>query len=252
MDPRTDLPALPRFLASVHLAPRQSAKSLTLWPLLRPAHAGAEPEAVPLAQALEDGCVSLEVTRSDGRPTHVALANRGPDPVLVLFGEDLALERHTLCPAASALVPPRSEVALPVYRTRSAPRRPAPSRAFRALPHQVGFAVARGDRMVALELLGSPRLFAHRFEVLLSFHAGESAEHVGQEPRAPRPAEAHGFDAPEPFLEALLLAQTSARPTPGLGSELWLCGEGVGGCALVAGSPLHLLAFPTRDGSGAA
>ena len=113
----------------------------------------------------------------------------------------------------------------------------------------MGFAAARGDRVVGLELLASPRLFARCFEVLLSFYAGEAAEPDG-EALGTRAAEGGGFDAPEPFLEALLSAQASALATPGLGSELWLCGEGVEGCALVAGELLHLLAFPSRDGSG--
>jgi hypothetical protein len=104
--------------------------------------------------------------------------------------------------------------------------------------------------VVGLELLASPRLFARCFEALLPFYAGESAKDDAEEALAPRAAEGGGFDAPEPFLEALLSAQASALATPGLGSELWLCGEGVEGCALLAGGLLHLLAFATRHGSG--
>ena len=242
--PRARPRALEQLLASVHLAPRQSAKSLTLWPLLRPRGGRAASPAVPLAQALEDGFVSLETAGSE----HLALASRAPDPVLVLFGEELALERQTLAPSASVLVPPRSELALPVHRTPPARRSLGLSRAFRALPGQLGFAAARGDELVGLELVSPPELFARCFATLLQLYASEAPEPA--EARADRAAQDLGFDAPEPFLEALLGAEALPRETPGLGSELWLAGEGVSGCALVAGSVLHLLAFPTREAGG--
>jgi hypothetical protein len=125
-----------------------------------------------------------------------------------------------------------------VQRALPGPRPRGAGRAFRALPGQVGFVAARGDRVVGLELLGSPWLFAHCFSILMDFYPGALAD----DDAAPAPC---GFDAPEPFLEALLRAEASARPTAGLGSELWLCGEGLAGSALVAGALVHLLAFPT-------
>ncbi len=239
--------ALQHLLARIHLAPRQSAKSLTLWPLLGPRAPGAAPAAVPLVQALEDGFVSLGPPEGGSTPARLTLASRAPDPVLVLFGEELTLERETLAASASALVPPQSELLLPVHRVlASSPVPPPPLRAFRALPAQVGFAAARGDEILGLELLATPELFARSLATLLPFYAAEAPEE-GATALAGQAPGGRGFDAPEPFLEALRAAEARPGATPGLGCELWLQGAGVAGCALVAGGVLHLVAFPSRE-----
>lgn len=59
-----------------------------------------------------------------------------------------------------------------------------------------------------------------------------------------------GFDAFEPFLEALATAPVSAAPSLGLGSDLRIEGERLAGCALEHEGVVHLTAFPRRDEPG--
>ena len=82
--------SVPAFLAEVHLAHRQVAKQLTLWPLVRSDEGRSTRELayVPLCDALARGDVRVEEV-GGGRVPHVAVVNHGKLPVLVLFGEEI-------------------------------------------------------------------------------------------------------------------------------------------------------------------
>jgi hypothetical protein len=103
------------FLSTVSLAPRQSHKLLTVWPLLR---SDGAPEPGPayltLADAIECGALSVRERRDGARVPVVELVNRGDTAVLVLFGEELRGARQNRVANASFLVPARDTLEIDV------------------------------------------------------------------------------------------------------------------------------------------
>lgn len=101
------------FLARLALAPRQSHKLLTVWPLRRGDASEARPY-VTLTDALARGEVEISELRDGARVAQVLVSNRGDAAVLVLFGEELrgALQNRTA--NASFLVAPRAEIEIDV------------------------------------------------------------------------------------------------------------------------------------------
>lgn len=113
-------------------------------------------------------------------------------------------------------------------------------KAFRAVPHQVGFIAATGDAVVGLEAIGRPEVFERVFDRLLRAYAIDAVD-AGVSLRAERP---HArFDSPESFVAALCSASAMSSPSLGLGVDLRLAGEGVSGCGLAADDLVHLTAF---------
>lgn len=104
------------FLARVALAPRQSYKALTLWPLvLRPdALRSGAPEYEALADALDAGRLRVDEVGAEGRVPVVRVENRGEIAVLVLFGEELRGAKQNRVANASFLVPAKSDVVIDV------------------------------------------------------------------------------------------------------------------------------------------
>ncbi len=112
--------------------------------------------------------------------------------------------------------------------------------AFRPVPDQVGFVVAIHDDVVALEAIGKPEVFARVLPGLLRSYAIDAVDWAWL--RSQGEAEA-GFDAPEPFLEAVAQARADRGPSLGLGDDLRLEAARVAGCALDSGGIVHLTAF---------
>ena len=113
-------------------------------------------------------------------------------------------------------------------------------RAFSALPGQVGFVASIGDKVAGLEAIGRPEVFEASFGALLRSYAIDAVD-AGFLRETTR---SRDFDAPEPFLAALELAERTWNPSLGLGSDLRLAGAGVEGCALACEGLVHLTAFP--------
>jgi hypothetical protein len=57
-------------------------------------------------------------------------------------------------------------------------------------------------------------------------------------------------DSPAAFLAALGRARAERGPSLGVGDDLRIEGEGIAGCALVAGGVVHLTAFPAEPAAG--
>jgi len=103
------------FLSHAALAPHQAHKALTLWPLVWPE--GAEPlgpACVPLREALERGDVRIDEVGEQGSVPVVHLENRGKNPVLFLFGEEIVGAKQNRVANATFLVPPVSTVVIDV------------------------------------------------------------------------------------------------------------------------------------------
>ncbi len=104
------------FLGHVSLAPRQSYKALSLWPLVRreeaPPPAGLPYE--PLASALSSGSVTVDEVDGRGSVPHVRVSNQGEQAVLFLFGEEIIGALQNRVANATFLVPAKSEVVIDV------------------------------------------------------------------------------------------------------------------------------------------
>jgi hypothetical protein len=103
--------ALASFLCRSYLGPRQFHKALSLWPLL-PTPGAPGPNGldyVPLAEALEDGFVSVREVDASGHVPHVRVENRAATAVLILFGEELRGAKQNRVANASFLLPPQDE-----------------------------------------------------------------------------------------------------------------------------------------------
>lgn len=101
---------------SLHLAPRQAHKTLTLWPLLRdaPCERRDTERVVLLAEAIAAGRASLDEVGDGGFVPLARLDNRGELPVLVLFGEEILGAKQNRVANASVLVAPGTGVVLDV------------------------------------------------------------------------------------------------------------------------------------------
>lgn len=116
-------------------------------------------------------------------------------------------------------------------------------RALHAVDGQVGFVALVGERVVGIEAIGRPEVFAECFARLVDSYAIDAVdaalaggEWAGAE-----------FREPEPFLEALRGAPTEATPSLGVGVDLRLASGRVEGCALDAAGLVHLTAAPATS-----
>jgi hypothetical protein len=102
------------FVAQVHLAPRQTYKSLTLWPLVRDAEPAPGLEYVALRTALARKAVLIDEVNEGGSVPHVRVTNEGKAAVLFLFGEEIRGAKQNRVANASFLVSGRSELVIDV------------------------------------------------------------------------------------------------------------------------------------------
>ena len=98
--------AIAGFLDTVSLAPRQSHKLLTLWPLLSSGNVSETgPAYVALADAIECGALEVRERKQGASVPLIELVNHGGTAVLVLFGEELRGALQNRIANASFLVP---------------------------------------------------------------------------------------------------------------------------------------------------
>ncbi len=111
-----------------------------------------------------------------------------------------------------------------------------------AVPEQTGALFARGDRITGFDFFDHPDTLVHSLPKLVRSQALDAIEHRAGKHRQ------RGFADPWHFLGQLARCQATAYPTPGLGEDLRLEGEGVQGAALAwEGRLIHLVAFAQPD-----
>ncbi len=239
-------------LAALHLAPRQAHKALTLWPLLREAHAPLPPAAscAPLAAAVDRGDCIIEDATGGAPCPRVRLDNLGRKPVLVVAGDELRGFADSWRARKSCLVAAGGRVVLDAALARERPRQRAVEIAeilesFHTLENQVGFVAAIGDEVAGLEYVASPALLRRLFARLLGAYAARAAGAAWRN-EAGRRLDAMErrlrFSAPEPFLRALSRAHSWRAPSVGAGDALEIEGAGLCARALDAGGIVHLTA----------
>ena len=158
--------AVADLLASVHLAPRQAHKALTIWPLLRRPGAPPAPDCISLSEALESGACVLDEVSEHGAVPHARLDNHGEKAVLVIFGEELLGAKQNRIANASFLVAPATSVVLDVSCVEHGRwSRPANAR-FRAGEQIVSHKIRQKmQAKVAFSVASSGRFDADQHEV---------------------------------------------------------------------------------------
>jgi hypothetical protein len=103
------------FLSHTHLAPHQSYKALTVWPIVRDADTPSTvPDYIALSTALENKAIRIDEVSSDGEVPHVRVTNDADVAVLFLFGEEIRGAKQNRVANASFLVPAKGETVLDV------------------------------------------------------------------------------------------------------------------------------------------
>ena len=109
--------------------------------------------------------------------------------------------------------------------------------AFRPEPGQIGVIFRIGGVLAGLDLLGSEALFARAFPKLVRGSALQALAGFAKDGSASLDDEA--------FLNAAMSSSGDRFPAVGLGEDLRIDTEEMGGCALeLDGSLVHLFAFP--------
>jgi hypothetical protein len=122
--------------------------------------------------------------------------------------------------------------------------------AFRPLERQIGFVAVAGGEVLGLEAIGQPEIFAQRFEGLVRAYAVDAIDAALAARERERKRALPRHDSPAAFLAALGRAPAERAPSLGVGDDLRIEGEGIAGCALVAGGVVHLTAFPAEPAAG--
>jgi len=144
--------------------------------------------------------------------------------------------------------------------------------AFRADPGQVGFVVAIGERIVGLEWVARPDVFARAMAGLVGAYAVDAVDAVdgvdgadrveigagggagatsarranGPDPRVEQPS----FDGPEAFVRAVADSPVTVASAVGSAECMRVRAPGLIGCCMRAGSMLQLTAFADAGEGG--
>ena len=296
-------------LDKLSLGTPSTYRNLTLTPIFASAPLLAiEPKS--LEEALADGTVKVTEVSAAGHVPELRVKNSGATPVLILDGEELVGAKQNRIVNVTILVPPQSEIVIPVScieAGRWAYSRPGFAAAGRVLNQKIrsrkaesvsknlkarrqhfsdqgavwdgvsealfalgvssptqslsdsfdsranaiddfleAFTLQQGQIGVicrvdgapaGLDLLGSEALFARAFPKLARGSALQALAGFGKDGSA-------SLDD-ETFLNAALSSPSDRFPAVGLGEDLRIDTNEIGGCALeLDGSLVHLFAFP--------
>ena len=126
-------PPIESFFATVHLAEPQSHGPFRVWPVVLddPAASDAEPPYLPLRTAMASGAVQVEEV-GEGSVPNVRVRNRGKQPVLFLFGEQIVGAKQNRVSNASFLIDGESETVIDVSCVEAGRWEERPVRRFEA------------------------------------------------------------------------------------------------------------------------
>jgi hypothetical protein len=301
-------------LHKVALGSPSTFRNLTLTPILLKDGPLSPIETISLDEALAAGHLRVTEVSAEGRVPELRVKNSGDAPVLILDGEELVGAKQNRIVNLTVLVPPQSEIVIPVSCIEagrwgySRPEFAAAGRvlnaeireskaeavtrslkerrlrhsdqgavwksvdatlsalgaasatgalsdgfekradaiedylaAFKAESGQVGLIYRIGGVLAGLDLFGSGRALARAFPKLVRGSALQALAGYEQEGRA-------ALDE-RGFLTAALTASGDRFPAVGLGDELRIVTDTIGGAALqLDGGLVHLFAFQRRSG----
>jgi hypothetical protein len=101
-----------RTLESLETGPASSFRNLTVFPLLH--RSDEEASYLTLDEALEAGCARVTEIDQSGSVPELRFVNEGERPVLLLDGEELVGAKQNRVLNLTILVPPRTEIVVPV------------------------------------------------------------------------------------------------------------------------------------------
>ena len=296
----------------VALGAPSAHRNLTLTPILLRNGPLSAIEAMNLEEALADGTIQVAEVSAEGHVPELRVKNSGEASVLILDGEELVGAKQNRIVNVTILVPPQSEIVIPVscieagrwgysrpgfaaagrvlsqeirYSKAEAVTRSLKERrlrfsdqravwdgvnkalyalsaasptsalsdgfearanaigdyltAFTHQPGQVGVIYRIGGVLAGFDLFGSEASFARAFPKLVRGSALQAL--AGYDDNGCEPLDEHQF------LSAVLRAATDPFPAVGLGEELRIDTDGIGGAALrLDGGVVHLFAYPRR------
>jgi hypothetical protein len=300
---------LSALLDKVSLGTPSAYRNLTLTPILLKDGPLSSVEPMSLEEALGAGTLRISEVSAEGHVPELRVNNSGEAPVLILDGEELVGAKQNRIVNLTILVPPQSEIVIPVScieagrwgysrpgfaaagrvlnpeirsrkadavtgnlkakRMRFSDQRAvwdgvdkmlyalgaaSPTRAlsdgfeervnaigdyvaaFKLQPGQVGVLYRIGGVLAGLDLFASERTFDRAFAKLARGSALQALAGYGKDVRP-------SLDEPG-FLRAALTAPTDRFPAVGLGEELRIDTDAIGGGALhLDGGLVHLFAF---------
>ena len=148
------------FLGHAHLGTCQSHKALSLWPLLWPATAPPSgPECIPLREALAAGLATIDEVSDGGSVPHVRVTNKGKQPVLFLFGEEIVGAKQNRVANATFLVPAQSTEVIDVSCVEAGRWQRSPREGFRESKEVVSSSLRRKMAMKVSDSLARGRGF---------------------------------------------------------------------------------------------
>jgi hypothetical protein len=149
-------------LADVALGPQVTFQNLTMVPLLQrsaPAELHGTPNYLVLDDALARGGVEITEVSEQGRVPDLRVVNRGPEPVLIVDGEELVGAKQNRVVNLTILVPAASELTIPVSCVEAGRWR-SRSKTFAAAP-RAQYATGRARKMAqvtaSMSAIGSAR-----------------------------------------------------------------------------------------------
>lgn len=223
----------------------QSYQRLTVYPIV--ASDGPQLPYLLLSEALGAGVVSME-EKLEGSASTLVARNSGFHPVLILDRERLLGAKRESMTSRSILLGPRSVTEVPLAcdqrgRWNSPPRSAeleAGLQAFPKLHDQVGALAFLGQRLLGLDALGSPNLYAPLHRRLLAGYVSAALEtdHRGsRETEVEAPNVSH-------FAHALQSASREPCSVHGHGEQWVLTGSIAGWELCHDGFLVHLSVFP--------
>jgi hypothetical protein len=254
-------------LEKVSFGTPSAFRNLTLTPILLKDGPLSSVEPLCLEEALAAGTLRVSEVSAEGHVPELRVRNTGDAPVLILDGEELVGAKQNRIVNVTILVAPLSDVVIPVSLWNGVDKMlyalgaASPTRAlsdgfenranviadylaaFAGQPGQVGVIYRIGGVLAGLDLFGSERTFARALPKLVRGSALQALAGYEEEGRP-------SLDEPQ-FLRTALTAPADRFPAVGLGGELRIDTEKVGGGALeIEGGLVHLFAFSRRSNDG--
>lgn len=223
----------------------QRHQRITIFPVV----AADEPQLsyLLLADALRRGLLTIEENSPGEEPCLIA-QNRGPQPVLILGSETVVGDRDPRSVFQTVLLGPDSVTKVPtsedgISKWGCAALETQFSNSLKEFPlleNQVGILAFMGRDLLALDILGTPELYAPLHRRLVTGHL-LTALTSGERGKLESPAEGGEMQA---LARALECAHREAAPCPGHGEYTTLHGEVTGGELRHNGHLVHLSVCP--------
>ena len=228
--------------------PPQHYRGLTVFPIL--AREGPVLPYLHANEALDSGALTVQEKGESDAPL-LLVRNRSLYATLIMDGERLGGEDNDPTAARPVLLAGKSVTQLPATPAEEEPWKGEGGEedfvewleAFPASDRQVGILAFLGQKVLGLEALGSPKLYAPAHEQFLIMYVKEALRAGTCSESEPPVAETEAAE----LLEALEAADRVQAESVGLGEYWILKGPVQGGELIYEGQLVHLSVIPPED-----